>query len=144
MHGILFRKAAVAEILTLRHAELRPGLPLESARFEGDTASGTRHYGAFSKDQNVGCVSFMQADWQGMPALQLRGMATRADCVRQGIGAGLLRFAVTDLKKRTIPEPLWCNARIEAIGFYRKMGWQPVGEIFVIEGVGPHVRMVFS
>ena len=44
---VVLRRASLEEILALRHAVLRPGLPLESAAFEGDDAPDTLHFGAF-------------------------------------------------------------------------------------------------
>jgi predicted GNAT family N-acyltransferase len=40
--------------------------------------------------------------------------------------------------------PIWCNARVSAMGFYRKAGWTVESEEFEIEGVGPHVRMLWA
>ena len=66
-------------------------------------------------------------------------MATRADFVRRGVGAALLIFAVDALR----PAPLlWCNARIGAVPFYRRLGWRVVSDVFDVPTVGPHVRMV--
>lgn len=36
---------------------------------------------------------------------------------------------------------IWFNARIEAIGFYEKMGYQRTGTPFDITDVGKHVLM---
>ena len=36
---------------------------------------------------------------------------------------------------------IWFNARIEAIGFYEKMGYQKKGIPFEINGIGEHVLM---
>ena len=37
---------------------------------------------------------------------------------------------------------VWCNARLVAIDFlYRSIGFKIVGEIFDIEGIGPHYYM---
>src|SRR5438034_10810915 len=78
---VLLRRAALAEILPLRHRELRPGRPLDAAAFDGDAEPATVHVGAFLVDPGdaVACASFMARDREGEPAYQLRGMATRAD-----------------------------------------------------------------
>ena len=39
---------------------------------------------------------------------------------------------------------MWCNARVPAIAFYQKHGWQVVSDEFPIEHAGPHVKMTKS
>ena len=36
---------------------------------------------------------------------------------------------------------LWCNARMVAIRFYKSLGFKIIGDIFNIEGIGPHYYM---
>jgi GNAT superfamily N-acetyltransferase len=137
----VLRRASLAEILALRHAVLRPGLPRESAVFDGDDAPSTRHYGAVVAREAVGCLSFMRRDRDG-PAHQLRGMATAASARGTGVGRALLAFADEALVAETGICGLWCNARVESIGFYERMGWEVVSEVFDVPGVGPHRVMV--
>lgn len=134
------RRATRDEILPLRHAELRAGLPVESARFDGDDDPATRHYGAFlpASGENVGCVSCMRVPREGADAWQVRGMATRGDLVRRGIGHVLLSFAVAALRAEDGPRLLWCNARTTALGFWEHEGWTVASDVFDIPGVGPH------
>ena len=136
------RRATAAEILPLRHAVLRPGLPPETARFDGDDEPATIHVGAFAPDGTlVGCASLVRRPLDGADAWQLRGMATRADRVRQGIGAQVLAATVARARAAGGPRLLWCNARLAAVPFYRSQGWTVVSEVFDIAGVGPHHRM---
>ena len=53
---VVLRRVRLDEILALRHAVLRPGLPLESAAFDGDGAPDTFHFGAFGGSEVVGCL----------------------------------------------------------------------------------------
>jgi GNAT superfamily N-acetyltransferase len=140
---ITFRRATLAEILPLRHAVLRPGLPLAEAAFEGDDEPTTRHFGAFlPAGENVGCLSLVRRPWRDEPAHQLRGMATAPAHARRGIGRGLLEMAARAIEAETGVRLLWCNARTEAAGFYRRFGWEVVSGPFEIVGVGPHHGMV--
>jgi GNAT superfamily N-acetyltransferase len=134
------RRATIDEILPLRHAELRPGLPLEAARFDGDDEPETRHFGAFlrSSGEPVAGVSCMRRARGGEDAWQVRGMATRGDLLRRGIGRSLLRHALAALQDARGPELLWCNARVAALEFWEREGWAVVSEVFDIPGVGPH------
>jgi predicted GNAT family N-acyltransferase len=138
---VALRRASLDEILVLRHAVLRPGLPLESAAFDGDDAPGTRHFAAFDGGAAAACLSFMRRDRNG-EAHQLRGMATAAALRGMGIGRALLRFADEALVAETNIRGLWCNARVESIGFYERVGWQVVSGVFDVPGVGPHRIMV--
>jgi GNAT superfamily N-acetyltransferase len=137
---VVVRRATLDEILALRRDELRPGRPLDAAHFPGDHDPATRHLGAFFRnaEENVGCASFMPSAFRDAP-FQLRGMATRADVVRRGIGAALLAFAGGLFPDGT---RFWCNARLAAVPFYRRMGWTVVSAEFDIPTVGLHVAMV--
>jgi GNAT superfamily N-acetyltransferase len=73
-------------------------------------------------------------------AWRLRGMAT-SDAAR-GTGLGRLVLegcfaAVRDGSGRF----LWCNARLVAVPFYRRLGLAAVGPEFDIPGIGPHYVM---
>lgn len=139
---LTFRRAALVEILPLRHAELRPMLPIDTAHFAGDEHPATWHFGAFDGSACVGCASFMLNEFEGEAAYQLRGMATRRDRQRQGLGATLLSEAVATIAAATGVQRFWCNAREGAVGFYEKQGWRTVGEKFDVPTAGPHYRMV--
>jgi len=145
---IKIRRAAVEEILPLRHRILRAGLPPESARFDGDEAETTRHWAALTaeadgraEDKVVACLSLMLNFWNGEPAWQLRGMAV--DEAHQGLGLGqdLLMRAEAAVANEEKAGWLWCNARTPAAGFYQKQGWTVVSEVFEIPTAGPHVKM---
>jgi GNAT superfamily N-acetyltransferase len=139
---VTVRRATTAEILPLRHAVLRPGLPPAAARFDGDDEPATVHVAALDAAGDVvGCASLMRRPLDGVDAWQLRGMATRPDRVRQGIGARVLAHAVAAARDAGGPRLLWCNARLAAVPFYRSQGWAVVSGVFEIPGVGPHHTM---
>jgi GNAT superfamily N-acetyltransferase len=136
------RRATLAEIVDLRHSELRPGLPRASAEFDGDGEPATIHVGAFADDGAVvGCASVMRRALDGLDAWQLRGMATRADRVREGIGARVLAAVVAMAREGDGPRLLWCNARVAAVPFYRSQGWRVISDVFDVPTVGPHRKM---
>jgi len=136
------RAAAFDEIVDLRYEVLRAGLPREAAIFEGDSAATSRHYGAFVDGRNVGCTTLHLNHWLDEPAWQLRGMATAPDFRGAGVGQELLAFVEADILETHPVHLLWCNARVPAIRFYQRFGWQIVSEEFEIPTAGPHVRMV--
>lgn len=140
--GIVFRLAPLSEIFELRWTELRPGYPRSAAEFDGDCSPDAFHFGAFdAQGENIGCATFQPNAWEGERAHQLRGMASRADRVRQGVGRGLLLFAESVLIPAGVTL-LWCNARSHAAGFYRKLGWRIASDEFLFPEVGPHYKMI--
>ena len=140
--AIEIRLARPDEVIDLRHAVLRAGLPRETAIFNGDDDAATRHFVATSAGEVVGCVTLLPSVFDDQPAWQLRGMAVASALQRSGVGAQLLaaveRFVACDQSRKC----LWCNARVQASGFYQRHGWTIVSDPFDIPNAGPHVRMV--
>ena len=140
---ITVRRADLDELVDLRHAVLRQGLPRGEAVFPGDDAPTARHYGAFRGREILCCATLHASAWEGEPAWQLRGMATAPQARRTGLGRRVLELIEDDLREdagRVLL--LWCNARVPAVAFYREMGWEVVSDEFEIPTAGPHVRMV--
>jgi GNAT superfamily N-acetyltransferase len=138
---VQIRAVSVEQIIDLRHAMLRQGLPRDQALFPGDDAPTAIHLAAIAGEAVVGCLTLHKNEWQGEPAWQLRGMACRENWQKQGIGRQLVEAAERALRKGASPQQMWCNARVPAIGFYKKMGWQIASEPFEIPTAGPHVKM---
>lgn len=135
--------APLATILPLRHAVLRPGRPLATAHFDGDDAPDTVHLAARLADGAVvGCATLLRRPYGEQAAWQLRGMATRADLGRRGVGTAVLRAAERLVRARGGPPLLWCNARLAAVPFYASAGWRVVSAEFDVPGIGPHHVML--
>lgn len=47
------------ELIPIRQAVLRQGLPVEASIFDGDYAEHTVHFGAFENNQLIGCASLV-------------------------------------------------------------------------------------
>lgn len=140
--SVVIIESDVNQIIDLRHAILRAGLPREEAMFVGDDLATSLHVAAVIRPRVVGCATFHLNSWYSEPAYQLRGMATDDSVRRQGIGRRMLHFGEQELLKRNVTPQLWCNARTPAVAFYQSMGWTVVSEVFDISTAGPHVRMV--
>ena len=136
------------EVWPLRTVVLRPNYEEEGrlAEFEGDDDPSTHHYGLRThQGEIVAVLSYMRAqapDELGQPAARLRGMAVAEGWRRQGLGARLLEGSLARL---AIREPdlkvVWCHARVSAVEFYRREGFQRHGEVFEVDQIGPHVVM---
>jgi GNAT superfamily N-acetyltransferase len=141
---LVLRRCRVEELIDLRHAVLRHGLPRAAAMFDGDDAPASRHYAALAGGVAVCCATLHAVPWEGEPAWQLRGMATARPFRGKGVGRELMALIESDLAAdgRDVPRLLWCNARVPAVGFYQGLGWRVVSEQFEIPTAGPHVRML--
>lgn len=143
---IEIREMTWREAAPLRTKILRPGYPPgELATYDADAAPHTLHVGALQGERVVGVATFLVDPWPGapeVPAVRLRGMAVEAGLRGQGVGADIMVFALERLPAlRPECDWLWCNARIRARSFYERLGLEGVGEVFEIDGIGPHVRM---
>ena len=126
---------------SIRKAVLREGMSL-SYEMAGDHDDDTLHLGLFYNDHLVCIGSFMKAsksDFKGLQ-YQLRGMATEKGSQGKGYGKKLLASAEQILKDKNV-DVLWCNARVVATNFYRKLGYQVIGDVFEVDQVGPHFVM---
>ena len=128
----------VEVIRPLRHRVLRPGLPAESAKFDGDDDPETIHLAVLVDREVVGCVTLLPNPLDGRPAWQLRGMAVDEACRNRGIGSAVLEAVNSALP---FEHTLWCNARVPVSAFYIRHSWVTVSKPFDIPTVGPHVRM---
>lgn len=146
-----FEVAAVPASATfeLRRDVLRPGAPLGAMALSDDDEPGTGTYAAVRASGEVlGTARVARAEpsterGDGLPEgarWQLRAMATRADVRGLGIGTAVLARVVRHVEEHG-GGLLWCNARLGALGFYRRAGFVPHGEPFELPGIGPHVVM---
>ncbi len=140
---MLIRSALAHELIDLRCSVLRPGLPRELAEFPGDGDPSSQHFAAEEEGAIVGCVTLHLNEWNGAPAWQLRGMAVAPSHQNRGIGGQLLAAAEQSVAGATseVPRQMWCNARVPAVRFYQRAGWEIVSEEFEIPHSGPHFKM---
>jgi predicted GNAT family N-acyltransferase len=138
---IQIKQISAQETYPIRLEVLRKGIPLPY-EFNGDFDKDTFHLGAFLDKKLVGVSSFMKVNndkFKGSQ-YQLRGMATLEESRGFGVGRKMMEAAFEVLKERQI-DCLWCNARIVAVEFYKKLGLHTFGNLFSIKYVGDHYVM---
>ncbi len=138
---IQIREIKAEDTYQIRKKELRKNITL-SEKVPGDFDENTIHLGVFDLDELVCVATFMKTK---SPAFrgeqyQLRGMATEETHQRKGLGTAVLLEAEDILIKKDV-DILWCNARVSALDFYKKLGYKTVGEVFKIPQIGPHYVM---
>lgn len=135
---------SAGQTIDLRSRILRPNQPIENCRYIGDNDEHTFHLGIVIDAKIVSNGTFMREQNINLPnaklAYRLRGMATDYNFQRQGLGKLIIESALIELQKRNC-DLLWFNARINAEGFYKKLGFKTQEEIFDIPATGPHKVM---
>ena len=137
------RSISSEETYPVRHPVLRKGRPLESSRFDNDDLESSFHLGLFLDEKLVGVATFLKNEhtlFSEEDQYQLRGMAVLEAYQGHSIGKNLMLAGEQRLNDINA-ERLWFNARIIAVDFYKKLGYQTVGERFEIAGVGDHYIM---
>ncbi len=114
---IEIRLIPAEQTIDLRHRVMWPSLPKDSVVLDGD--SDATHFGAYIDETLVGVGSFFEKDG----AFRLRKLAVDAQFQGVGIASRLLEVAMKVLRDRGC-ERIWCDARVSAISFYLRNGFQ--------------------
>lgn len=140
---LIIKQVTAADVYPLRHRVLRPNQTPADCVWAQDDDPDTAHFGAVLDHRIVGIASIALCPRAGDPpnTWRLRGMATAPELRGQGIGARVLTTCLEHAKSRggTL---MWCNARTTALIFYRRHGFDTVGDEFEAPGIGPHFVMV--
>lgn len=127
----------------VRQVVLRLGKPLETCSFKDDELQTTIHFGLFYQDKLTGIISLFKNNhtlFSTENQYQIRGMAVLPEYQKSGFGKQLVQHSEKFLKSKDIPL-VWFNARESAVDFYKKSGYEVVGEAFEIPDVGVHLVM---
>ena len=127
----------------IRQQVLRQGKPLEACCFLKDNDPSSIHLGAFEQEKLIGIISLMKnrnSAFSENNQFQLRGMAVLPEYRNKRIGAQLVNAAEMNLLQNGAVF-LWCNARENAMVFYKIHGFEIYGEKFEIPEIGPHFLM---
>jgi GNAT superfamily N-acetyltransferase len=139
----IIKKIAAAETYSVRLPVLRKGKPMESCRFDGDDLETTQHFGFYLNRKLVGIISLFRNNspsFSEKKQCQIRGMAVLECHRKKDFGRALINHSEKDCKDHEV-DLIWFNARMEATGFYEKMGYQKKGIPFDIPDVGEHIVM---
>lgn len=138
---IQLKEIKAEDTYAIRKAVLRKNMTL-SHEMPGDHDPETVHLGIYDENKLLCTGSFMKNNRDEFTGhqYQLRGMATAEGSQRKGYGRILLEKAEDFFKVRGI-DLIWCNARVSALEFYKKSGYETIGEVFEVPQIGPHYVM---
>ena len=139
----IIKNISPAETFLVRHPVLRKGKPVESCHFDGDDLETTQHFGLFLGHELVGIISLFKKsnpDFLEKNQCQIRGMAVLENQRKKDFGKALIIYSEEQCKNKNV-DLIWFNARMEASGFYEKMGYLKTGIPFEIPDVGKHIVM---
>ena len=130
----------------LRKAVLRPYLPEDEPYvLADDHLPTTVSFGAITADDRVIGVGRLTPEpppfaTERERSWRLRGMATSPETRNLGVGSAVLSALIGHVADSG-GGILWCNARVAALGLYRRGGLQRWGEVWEEPHIGPHVVM---
>ena len=140
------------EIQQLRNEVLWPHKTFENCILETDRLSTTFHFGVQIDGLAVATVTFQKENTDKLKqdsskgvsqgALQekqyrLRAMAVREAYRGQGFGDAIVEAGVNHLRELGV-EVVWCDARVAALNFYRRLQFEEFEEEYEIPIIGLH------
>ena len=130
----------------LRWRILRGARPGAAVVFPEDSRPGAFHMAVCHDDTILAVASFSAepAPYRpGRSAVHLRGMAVDGPFQQHGLGRLLVTTVIDRLRAEGV-DVLWCNARDSAGGFYARLGFEVMGEGFVLpeSGIAHHVMVL--
>lgn len=140
------RRVPIERTLTLRKAVLRPHLPEDEPYvLPDDHLPTTVAFGAVTTDGELIGIGRLTPEpppfkGEGERGWRLRGMATTPEVRNMGVGSAILEAIMRHVSQAG-GGILWCNARLAALGLYRRAGMQEWGEVWEETNIGPHVVM---
>ncbi len=139
---VKIKKVPIKLIYPFRKQSLYMNKKVANSIYKEDSLKNTLHIALFEGENLVSGVTLIQnKKFNNSYSLQIRGMFTLKKQIRKGFGTILLNYIKKKILKRK--QILWCNARLEALDFYKKNGFIEFGSNFDIKGIGMHKKMFF-
>ncbi|WP_378185416.1 GNAT family N-acetyltransferase [Aquimarina sp. W85] len=116
------------ETLPIRHKVMWPDKPLEYVKVPNDNEG--RHFGLFIDKKLISIISLFEEKKE----VQFRKFATLDVFQGKGYGSQLLRFIIDLIEKEGVRK-VWCNARVDKAGYYRKFGLNEIDKRYEKGGI---------
>ena len=122
------KEITIEQVLPIRQTVMYPDKTQEELTLPQD--SGGIHLGAFNQaNQLVSVVSLFEKEND----LQFRKFATIHREQGKGYGKQLLQYIIEYSKAKKISR-IWCNARVNALGFYTGFGFKETNQTYHQDG----------
>tara|TARA_B100001029_G_C15003913_1_gene419846 strand:+ start:572 stop:1018 length:447 start_codon:yes stop_codon:yes gene_type:complete len=129
---------------TIRNKVLWPHKEFKNCKLSIDDLVSTYHIGSFFEEDLISVGTFLKeknTNFDGqINQYRLRAMGTLQNFQGLSGGKSLLLYAIKFFKKKQI-NLIWCDARINAIPFYQKIGMKTKGDFYDIPLIGKHKLM---
>tara|TARA_B100001093_G_C26854807_1_gene1026870 strand:- start:425 stop:871 length:447 start_codon:yes stop_codon:yes gene_type:complete len=129
--------------IEIRNEVLWPYKNLNKCNLDEDYSDYSFHLAAYFNNELVCVGSFFKqinSKLRFLNQYRLRAMATLPKARNKGAGKALIFHACSKLEVRG-QEVLWCDAREIAIKFYKKSGFNILGDSYEIPIIGTHYLM---
>lgn len=123
----MIKEAAYDQVIEIRHRVMYPDMD-KSIVILPDDDRGI-HIGYYKNERPVSVVSIFLNNGE----LQFRKLATLEEFQKQGYASQLIRW-IMDYARDMQFARVWCNARTGKTDYYRKFGFEPVGQPFERDG----------
>jgi predicted GNAT family N-acyltransferase len=144
------RRIQFQDTFSLREKFLVSDYEPNSFSFRGDDDEQTFHLGAFvnTQDKRPMLISVASFFFEKHPLIpgdshyRLRGMCTASEYRNKGFSSQLLKTAMPIIKQNFC-QAIWCEAQIQSVEFYKKVGMQAYGKSFFLSSLAiEHILMV--
>jgi len=120
---MIISEAPYQNVLNMRWQVMYPEKDTEFVKLPDDDMG--IHVGVYENEE---LVSVMSIFLKGRD-VQFRKLATRNDMQHKGYASALMQWLI-DYANDMKFDRLWCNARTDATGFYKKFGYEETDERF--------------
>ena len=130
----------------IRRRVLWPHIKNGNYSIKVDKDITTFHLGTFADNKIISVGTFVKelnSKFESNSQYRLRAMATDKKYQIKGGGRVLFLKGIEILKEKKI-DILWCDARMNAIGFYQKLNMKNMPGLYNIKNIGLHQTMFIN
>lgn len=128
------------EIQQLRNEVLWSHKTFENCILDTDRLPNTFHFGVKTDGLTVATVTLQQEKSDKLPQekqYRLRAMAVHEGYRGQGFGDAIVETGLNHLRELGV-EVVWCDARVAALNFYRRLQFEELEDEYEIPIIGLH------
>lgn len=125
----MIQEAPYEEVLKIRQEVMYPDKDIEYVKLPNDNLG--LHMGYYKDGELVSVVSLFLENRD----LQFRKLATKPEYQHKGYASEIIKW-ILDYAKDVKLDKVWCNSRVEKVGFYEELGFIKTDNTFMRDGHG--------